>query len=289
MRREEVRSFIVRGLASYRPDALGGDPSALCDALVGMDSLIHLAYTPPDAKGYWDQQALEVKRNVIPTLGLLKAAEQSEVGFMAFASSVSVYAPPARGVEEDGSVGFAATPYATVKLEQERAIRSWAERTGSRAAILRLATVYGPGETVSRAIPNFIRAVLAGRPPVVDGVGAEPFDPIFVGDVAEAFIAATERRADGVFNIGTGCGRTSREIAEIVLQLCESDLGVVGNPETVERCGVVCNVSLAADGLGFRAVTPFEAGLRAEIAWLRAVQEAGWRRPATLTSRSRRP
>ena len=63
------------------------------------------------------------------------------------------------------------TPYAIAKIACEETIRLVALTAGWTACVLRYSTVYGAGETVPRAIPNFIRAALGGRPPVVDGDG----------------------------------------------------------------------------------------------------------------------
>jgi UDP-glucose 4-epimerase len=141
--------------------------------------------------------------------------------------------------------------------------------TGRCATVLRLATVYGPGETVDRAIPNFIGAVLAGREPVVDGAGRMPFEPIFVEDVADAVACAIECRPNGIFNVGTGVGHTPREVARLVIRLCAADCGVAENPAAADRGGAISDVSRAAAELGFRARTPLPVGLRREIDWWR--------------------
>jgi UDP-glucose 4-epimerase len=156
-----------------------------------------------------------------------------------------------------------------VKLAQESSFFTWGQRTGRPSSILRLSTVYGPGETVDRAIPNFIRAALAGTRPVVSGHGAALFDPVYVGDVAEAFAMSIENRAGGIFNIGTGRGRSPREVAELVIRLCEADCEVAEDFGEPDRGGPVCDVSRAETVLGFKATTELETGLHAEINWLR--------------------
>jgi nucleoside-diphosphate-sugar epimerase len=164
------------------------------------------------------------------------------------------------------------TPYGIVKLQQEDCARQWSRQTERPAAVLRLATVYGPGETVGRAIPNFIRAVLSGRQPVVAGRGAAQFDPIYVADVAGAFVCALEKGADGTFNIATGRGWPTRHVARLVMRLCAVEGDVVCNRAEPDRDRPVCNVARAEAVLGFKAKTPLEVGLQAEINWLRGLQ-----------------
>lgn len=245
------------------------DQSALETALADCDSLIHLGYRVPVATGAWQRLAEESATNLQDTVRLAAAAERAGTDFIAFASTVAVYRAPAYGIGEETAVGDELTPYSQAKLWQEACLREWARRTARRAAILRLATVYGPGETVQRAIPNFIRAALNGRPAVIDGDRSSSFDPIFVDDVALAFVAATARRADGVYNIGTGVGRTACEVAGLVGELCGSALEAVVDPTRASRPRPICDVSRAAAELGFVATTSLEAGLADEIRWFR--------------------
>jgi nucleoside-diphosphate-sugar epimerase len=260
--------LIEAGAVRYSRGALSGDPHALTASLRGCDSLVHLSYRPPQTSTLFGRFAEEVGANLLPTMGLLGAAEAADIGFVIFASSVAVYGKGRHGVCERDPPD-AATPYAASKLVQELCVNQWARRVREGACVLRLATVYGPGETVSRAIPNFIRAALAGSPPVLDGKGAQPFDVIYVSDVADAFVASLERRAGGVFNIGTGVGRTARQLAELIIQLCGARLSILENPAVEDRGGPICDVSHAASALGFMAVTALETGLREEIGWLR--------------------
>ena len=59
--------------------------------------------------------------------------------------------------------------------------------------ILRLSTVFGPGEDGPRAIPSFINAFLRREEPVVHGDGTDVKDYIHVDDVAAAIVSACLR------------------------------------------------------------------------------------------------
>jgi nucleoside-diphosphate-sugar epimerase len=241
----------------------------LVGALDGCDTLIHLGYQFPTPTTYWSRLEEEVRTNVVEAAQLLAAAERSAVGYLCFASSVSVYRETRVGAKEGDAVGGPTSPYATAKLLQEHLCRSWGETTRRPIAILRLATVYGAGERVNRAIPNFIRSVLAGCDPSVNGRGVAPFEPIHVTDVAEAFAAAVALRANGTFNIGTGVGWAPRQVAALIIRLCHARLSVAEGPASVEAGRPICDVSKAADELGFRARVTLRDGLQDEIEWFR--------------------
>jgi nucleoside-diphosphate-sugar epimerase len=135
--------------------------------------------------------------------------------------------------------------------------------------ILRLSTVYGPGEKARRAIPAFIQSAVHGKPPVVSGCGVGPFDPIFVEDVAQAFLAAVASDAEGIFNIGTGVARSPLHVAELVVRLAGARRGPTCDYSQPDRARPICDCSRAEARLGFRAQTAIETGLQAEIDWMR--------------------
>jgi UDP-glucose 4-epimerase len=271
-RRQSVRSLVERSEVRYQPLALEGDAGGLAEALDGCDALVHLRYKPPATEGFWPQLLAGVSDNLVETIRLLDAAVKVGVRHVCLASSVSVYQPPALGVDEEAAVGGPLKPYAVVKLQQEDCVRHWARQTGRPAAILRLSTVYGPGETVGRAIPNFIRAVLAGDRPVVAGRGAALFDPIYVADVAAAFVCALAKGSEGTFNIGAGRGWPTKYVARLVMRLCAAEGDVELNRAEPDSDRPVCNVARAESVLGFKARTSLETGLKAEIDWLRGLQ-----------------
>ncbi len=127
--------------------ALSGDASELGRQLMHCDSVVHLGYRRPETAGYWSQLGEEVHHNLAGTVRLLEAAAAAHIEQICFASSVAVYTPPARGAPEHGPVGGEVTPYALVKLQQEDFVRRWAVSTKRPVTVMRLAAVYGPGET----------------------------------------------------------------------------------------------------------------------------------------------
>lgn len=266
IKRRHVAELVDDREVCWAGTALSGRPGALREALQGCDSLIHLAYEPPAGQGFWPQLAVEVRRNLLEWVSLLDEATRLQMGYVCLASSTSVYAPSHHPVAEDAPVE-GRSPYAAVKLMLEQALHDWTRITRQPASILRLATVYGPGESDRRAVPRFIQAALQGRSPALEGRGLEPFDLIYVEDVAEAFTTVTARRACGVFNIASGVAHTARGVAEAVLQACGRALPLVENPALRQRRGAVCDVSRARSELGFEAVTQLEWGLRQEINW----------------------
>ena len=105
---------------------------------------------------------------------------------------------------------------------------------------------------------------------MVAGTGRGRFDPIFVGDVLDAFIAALRRRRCRTYNVGSGVPRTTREVAELVLRMAGLDIEPIYETDRDDGDRPLPDVERAASDLGFRARTPLETGLLAiERGWLR--------------------
>ncbi len=206
-----------------RTDADFRDAEVAREALGGDTCLVLLGYTLPRSREPTERLAEELALNVAANARLLEAA-RGLLGHVVFASSVSVYGAPERIPVPETDPTRPLTPYAVAKLACERAVTLAGSRSGMSVSILRYATVYGPGETVPRAIPNFIRAVLSGEAPCIDGDGLDEYDYVYVDDIVEATIAAIRRRADGVFNVGTGVATTTLTVARLVVQLCGADI-----------------------------------------------------------------
>jgi UDP-glucose 4-epimerase len=226
-----------------------------------VDAVVWLAYVPPTRGA--DRLRHERHVNVEAAR---RAAELSAP--VVFASSADVYgsvhAAPVAERQEPAPV----TAYAVAKLEAEEALRA-------AGPILRIATVYGPGEHGPRAIPAFTRALSAGCPASVDGDGADVRDYVHVADVAGAVLNAVAVRAPAVINVGSGRGRSTLEILSAVAGLLGVEPVAEHRPSPREPSRLVLDVGRARSLLGFDPRVEFVAQLEEEITWLRGFLEAG--------------
>ncbi len=263
-----VAEGVVR-FVLYEPDSRRSP--ALREAMRSAEALVLLGYTLPRSRDPEARKLEEIALNVTPNLQLLQLGGDA-LAHVVFASSVSVYGSPERGAVRETDPGRPETPYAIAKLACEEALREIATHRALAMTVLRSATVYGPGETVPRAIPNFIRAALGGRTLLVDGDGLDEHDYAYVEDVADAMCEALRRRANGTYNVGTGIGTTTLEIARLVRDLVGSDAPVSHRPARPGRTGrtrMVCATERARAELGFSARWHLPDGLEREIAWFR--------------------
>jgi UDP-glucose 4-epimerase len=241
-------------------------------ALADADALVLLGYIMPSAISPANRLAEELARNVAPVIRLLRAAEGGQRQVL-FASSVSVYGAPADAPVRETDAPRPLTPYAIAKVANEESIQLVCAASGWNACVLRYSTVYGPGETVPRAIPNFIRAGLDRQPPVINGDGLDEHDYVHVGDVVDATISALRRRAAGVYNIGTGIGTSTFDLAHLVAKLVGANVKPVFRLQGGVQRGrvrMVCATALATADLGFTAGRSLPDGIAEEIGWFRS-------------------
>lgn len=232
----------------------------------GVEYVVHLGYAMPRASSRLDNAIADIGRNVLGTLRFAGSLPGS-VSRFCFASSAMVYGPnPSQPVSETDPA-HPVTAYAIGKLASEAYLRIHAAESGVCVAILRYATVYGPMETVPRAIPNFIRNVLGGKSPVIYGSGDDVRDYVHVSDVVDATVSALPH--DGpqvqVFNVGTGRGYTTSEIARRIIRLADKRMQPVHKPARHVPNNFVCDVSRARDTLGYEPRVSLDQGLRDEM------------------------
>jgi UDP-glucose 4-epimerase len=266
-------SLVTAGDVCFvRCDADFGDEVMLRAALKDAEAIVLLGYIPPRGPSLAACFLDELSRNVAPTLRILRAAV-GEARHVVFASSVAIYGAPARAPVRESDAAFPTTPYAVAKFTAEQAVRATCSAAGMSLSILRYSNVYGPGESGLSAISTFINAVLAGQPPVIDGDGLDEQDYIHVADVAEATLAALRHRAEGVYNIGTGIGTTTLDVARLISEHGHAKATPVCRTwvrSDHARTRIVCDTELAGTHLGFTARRVLVDGITEEIGWLKA-------------------
>jgi UDP-glucose 4-epimerase len=246
-RLEDLRDLEIHSLAApwWTADLSSIAPS--------VDALALLAYEPPPP----GVDRLEHERTVNRD-GAVRVA--AACGRVIFASSADVYGPwhdQPVGEDEQPSP---ATPYSIAKLEAEELLRE--------SISLRVSTVFGPGENGPRALPSFVRALTAGRPPVVRGNDVR--DLVHVGDVAAAIVNAAQLSHPAVFNVGSGIGRSTVELLAAVQTVLNMEIEPHREHALRPPSRLVLDIAVVQRALGFQPRQDFDQGVREEVRWLTA-------------------
>ena len=160
--------------------------------------------------------------------------------------------------------------YAATKVAQEHLCAAFARETGAPFTALRYHNVYGPRmprDTPYAGVASIFRSALAsGGVPRVFEDGAQLRDFVHVRDVARANAVAltAPEPVAGAFNVGSGTPRSVLDMARAITRAVAPgrDPVVTGDWRGGDVRHVFASVAAAADGLGFRAVEEFDAGMR---------------------------
>ena len=271
-RRENLEAAL--GDPRCRIFELGGDicqPDLLDAAVEGSDAVIHLAALWLLHCEEFPHSAFEV--NIRGTFNVLQACVKHEIKRLVYSSSASVYGD---AVEEPMTEDHAYnnwTFYGATKIAGEQMFRAFHRRYELQGVGLRYMNVYGPRQDDKGAYVAVMMRMLdcidRGESPTVFGDGSQSYDFIHVADVARANVCALKSEVPfGAYNVGRGIKTSIRELAELLLELTNSELSLEYLPggETFVTNRVGCPKAAEKD-LGFRWKIDLSEGMQSLLEW----------------------
>jgi len=241
-----------------------------------IDIVLHLgAFTP---KQHSDINALTAiyDANITGTHALLESLPNVPEKIV-FASTLDVYdfEGGAMPLTEHSPVKPAGL-YGASKYYGEHHVRAYAKQQGCGYAILRYGHIYGPGEAAYRKlIPEAIRALLAGKSPVLYGDGSVKRDFLYVGDAVEATLraAAADNGIEPV-NIVAGESKPIRDYVAILARLTGFAGTLDYQPDKPSGQSLQFSNKRMFEVLGAWPLFSLEEGLRWEISYFKALLHA---------------
>ena len=215
------------------------------------------------------------ENNIMGTLNMMEAARQCGVRKFVYASSSSVYGDEPNLPKKEGREGNLLSPYAVSKMCDEEWGKQYARHYNLDTYGLRYFNVFGrrqdPNGAYAAVIPKFIRQLLHGEVPTINGDGYQSRDFTYIDNVIEANLKAClapHEAAGEAFNIAYG-GR--EYLLDIYYGLTKA-LGVNVEPHFgPERAGDIkhsnADISKAKKLLGYDPEWSFEQGIKAAIEW----------------------
>lgn len=259
-------------------DALGHIQHDLAEPLAPVSvppvaAVVHLAgYGSVDAA--MADPAGALRQNAQTALHALEIARQHEASFM-LASSQRIYRPRPRPLSE-GAVKLPTEPYGYSKLVAELYVEMASRVYGVAGAVLRLFSVYGPGQLIaggqSGVVAIFANRALAGAELVV--MSRDRKDFVEVSDVVQAMTLALARPASPAraYNIGAGRPTSLAALARAVRSAADSTSPIVERFTHDAPGGLVADIRRARRELGYEPRISLQEGLRRYVAWLRATR-----------------
>lgn len=215
--------------------------------------------------------------NIRGTLNMMEAARQQGVKKFVFASSSSVYGDHPVLPKVEGQEGNLLSPYALTKRVDEEYGKLYKKLYGLDTYGMRYFNVFGrrqdPDGAYAAVIPKFIRQLLHGEVPTINGDGKQSRDFTYIDNVIEANLKAclaSSEAAGQAFNIAYG-GR--EYLIDIYYDLCKALDKQVEPNFGPDRAGDIkhsnADISKARKLLGYDPDYDFAKGIALAIDWYR--------------------
>jgi UDP-glucose 4-epimerase len=212
---------------------------AVDKAMRGVDYAFHTAGVHIKRSVESPEDMIEV--NIRGSYNVFKSALDHGVKRVIFSSSSSIYGDPKKLPMSEDDPPAPVEPYGASKWMCEQLLVHMAKE-GLEYNALRYFNVYGERQAAhafyTTVISNFIKRLMNGQPPVIDGAGTQSMDFTHVSDVVQAnLLAMTGDACNEAFNVGTGVPTTIKELAEILIEALDSKVQpeFSGRPSLVSR------------------------------------------------------
>lgn len=213
--------------------------------------------------------------NIMGTLNMMEAARQNGVKKFVYASSSSVYGDEPNLPKREGREGNLLSPYALSKMCDEEWGKQYTRHYGLDTYGLRYFNVFGrrqdPNGAYAAVIPKFIKQLLNGEQPTINGDGKQSRDFTYIENVIEANLKAchaSHEVAGEVFNIAFGGREYLNDIYNGLVEALGVNIKPVYGPD---RPGDIkhsnADISKAKAMLGYEPDWSFERGINAAIDW----------------------
>ncbi len=250
------------------------DPQVCMDACEGVDYVLHQAAWGSVPRSL-EMPLFYNKNNIEGTLNMLEAARQKGVKKFVYASSSSVYGDEPNLPKTEGREGNLLSPYALTKRCDEEWAKLYTRFYGLDTYGMRYFNVFGrrqdPDGAYAAVIPKFLKQLMHGETPTINGDGKQSRDFTYIDNVIEANLKAClapHEAAGEAFNIAYG-GR--EYLIDIYYGLTKA-LGVDIEPNFgPDRKGDIkhsnADISKARKLLGYDPDYSFQDGIKFAIDW----------------------
>jgi dTDP-glucose 4,6-dehydratase len=169
------------------------------------------------------------------------------------------------------------SPYAATKATADLLVLAAHRTHGLAATVVRLCSIFGPGQHPEKFVPRAVTSLLTGRPVVVNG---STRDWLHVTDCSTAVARiVTDGRGGEVYHVGGSIELTQRDVAGLIA----AESGVpdariepapLGPGHDQRRA--MSDEKIRSE-LGWHPTVEFDTGLIGTLAWYRSNQD--WWRP----------
>jgi UDP-glucose 4-epimerase len=235
------------------------------EVMQGVSHCLHLA-AQVSVEASIEDPVNSAMQNIIGFINIQNSAQNEGVERLVYASSAAIYGEPSEIPLPEDTQKLQLSPYGLEKQVNEEYADLYRRSFGFSSLGLRFFNVYGPRQDpkspYAGVIALFVDRISQGRSLSIYGDGKQTRDFIYVGDVAEAILAALACQLSGACNIATGRQITLLELIEVLSAItgnqCEVSFESARDGDIRHS---LANVERMHRELGISAQTAIEQGL----------------------------
>jgi UDP-N-acetylglucosamine 4-epimerase len=215
--------------------------------------------------------------NIEGFLNMLVAVKDQQVKRMVYAASSSTYGDSKELPKTENRIGAPLSPYAVTKLVNELYADVFRKTYGTDSIGLRYFNVFGPNQDPEGAyaavIPLFMKAVLTGKAPLINGDGSQTRDFTFIENVVQANIKAllfAGSLPHSIYNVAYSERISLNQLWANIKELNGTDPGQIYGPSrTGDIHDSLADISRIREDLGYDPLYNVKKGLEYTLNWMK--------------------
>jgi NAD dependent epimerase/dehydratase len=252
------------------------DPFSVKKAVKGADTVFHLAALIAIPYSYLAPESY-IATNIRGTLNILEASQAESVKKIIHTSTSETYGTAIYTPIDENHPLQGQSPYSASKIGADKIVESYYRSFDLPVATIRPFNSYGPRQSARAVIPTIISQVLTTKNQKIKLGSLSPVrDLSFVKDTVEGFIkiAASTKSIGEVINIGFGKGITIGELAQIIINQINPEIGISVEkermrPEKSEVMKLICDNTKAKNILNWKPSIELEEGIKKTIEFIK--------------------
>lgn len=250
------------------------DIDVCLDACDGVDYVLHQAAWGSVPRSI-EMPLFYCANNITGTVNMLEASRQSGVKKFVYASSSSVYGDEPNLPKKEGIEGNRLSPYAVSKFADEEWAKQYTMHYGLDTYGMRYFNVFGrrqdPNGAYAAVIPRWLKLLIDGKQPTINGDGSQSRDFTYIDNVIEANLKAclaSSEAAGQAYNIAYGGQINLKELYAVLSQALGVEIEpIFGPPRAGDIQHSNADISKARKMLGYDPDFSFEQGIELAIDW----------------------
>jgi nucleoside-diphosphate-sugar epimerase len=235
------------------------------------DVVFHLAWKGGNSRKFLNDDS-QILDNLPGSLELVKIAHEAGSSCFIYLGSCVEYGRYQVPVKESDTAEpqnlYGLSKLTTLKLSEELCALY-----GVRFVAVRLFWAYGPMDDANRMIPSVTEKLIAGERPGLTG-GEQLWDFLYINDVIDGLLAiAQSLRAEGIYNLGSGCPISIREVVSMLRDQVDPklELGFGEVPYAPDQVmHLEADITKLSQATGWRPRTTMADGIQQTVAWHKA-------------------